>query len=143
MITFSVRLERRRTNSHLEKQKRRRADAGETVYRNLTHLLFADDILVVTENRAELQKTLQHMTDVFRRYGLTVNTKKTKWQKDDKANEPPKPSSNEEEENGTTEENNDGNNGGAAKKICITILDLTANFDLNSMRVFFSISKPM
>ena len=51
--------------------------------RNLTHLLFADDIAVCAKSRGELQRLLQHMAEVFRNYGLVVNKKKTKWQKDD------------------------------------------------------------
>jgi len=43
-------------------------------------LLFADDIALVAESRAKLEKALQNLTDVFATYGLTVSISKTKWQ---------------------------------------------------------------
>ena len=73
------------TNDVLEKKKKKGKGKGKGTKetRKLTHLLFADDIVICAKNRVELQRLLQHMTDTFRNYGLTVNKKKTKWQKDD------------------------------------------------------------
>ena len=63
-------------NEQLEKVKRKKGK-GRTAResRNLTHLLFADDIVVCAKTRSELQRLLQHITEVFRNYGLTVNKK--------------------------------------------------------------------
>ena len=46
----------------------------------LSHLRFADDIFLCTENRTpqELQQMLQELSDESRRMGLKMNIKKTK-----------------------------------------------------------------
>jgi hypothetical protein len=68
----------------LEKKPRKRGrKANKPESRKLTHLLFADDIVGLAATREGLEAQLQSMSDVFKRYGLTINKKKTKWQKDD------------------------------------------------------------
>ena len=76
-------LKRERTPT-LDKQKQKKGKGrGRPESRNLTHLLFADDIVVCAESHEGLQRLLQLIADIFVNYGLTVNKKKTKWQKDD------------------------------------------------------------
>jgi hypothetical protein len=85
-VDFGAGLEfqRRETGNRLEKKPKKRgrkAEKPET--RKLTHLLFADDIVGLAATREGLEAQLQSMSDVFKRHGLTINKKKTKWQKDD------------------------------------------------------------
>ena len=44
----------------------------------LSHLRFADDILLCTETPQELQQMLQELSDESRRMGLKMNIAKTK-----------------------------------------------------------------
>ena len=46
--------------------------------RKLTHLRFADDIILISHNTEELQEMLDQMNYHCSQYGLKINTKKTK-----------------------------------------------------------------
>ena len=53
--------------------------------RSLTHLLFADDIVLCAKTKNGLQNALNSLNTTFEKCGLVRNKKKTKWQCDGKA----------------------------------------------------------
>ena len=79
-----VTLEARPAGERLERKKKTKA---EHECRKMTHLLFADDIVLAAMNVEELQKALESMNEAFENYGLKMNAKKTKWQRDNDKSE--------------------------------------------------------
>jgi hypothetical protein len=96
----------REVGDALEKLPRKRGKkANKPETRKLTHLLFADDIVGCAHTREGLEAQLQSMSDAFRKHGLTINKKKTKWQKDDGGRKPEESSEKLREASATAAQN--------------------------------------
>ena len=70
-----------------EQMERKKATKVAQERRKLTHLLFADDIVLAAMDVEQLQQALESMNDAFEAYGLKMNAKKTKWQRDNDKSE--------------------------------------------------------